>query len=362
MTCRNPGGQLPRGHDVDRGLVLVGLHPRLHHAGAVRSVAQDRGRHHAPAQRLGDGVRRHLAAGQGALGEVPQRTLPRDRLVDDLALADGADEGGVGRRHHAADQRDLAVEEVAAPLVGQAHGSRRRKPLARTHRWPSGSIGLPQNGQVGATGADHLAGALDERPGAAGRDPDHEHLLGLRLGEVLLHLVRGDHGGLVEREDLDHDAFVGGVPGQRHGAGPELLVDRLVERVGVVEVERGDGRDQALAWPRCPSARRAGRRCARRAPAPAASPARCSRPARPRAPGGRTCAAREGRRCRPRSARAGRSRGREEPCQPPYSGPEPPPTAASVVRRRRDFALGGVSQPRSPSWVLVASTNGRSGV
>ena len=43
------------------------------------------------------------------------------------------------------------------------------------------------------------------------------------------------------------------------------------------------------------------------------------------------------------------------------AGPAPPPTAASVdeAERRRPFLAGGASQDRSPSWVFVASTNGR---
>ena len=53
--------------------------------GAERAVAQHRRRHDPPAGRLGHQVRRDLAAGEGAVGEVPQRPLPRHRLVDALA-------------------------------------------------------------------------------------------------------------------------------------------------------------------------------------------------------------------------------------------------------------------------------------
>ena len=57
-----------------------------------------------------------------------------------------------------------------APVTGH----RRRKPLARGHRWPSGSIGPPQNGQLGRPGGEHLLGPLDERARHGRRDPDQE--------------------------------------------------------------------------------------------------------------------------------------------------------------------------------------------
>ena len=52
-----------------------------------------------------------LALGQRAVGEVPQRALPRDRLVDDRGAADLADERGVRRGHHPTVEHQLAVDE-----------------------------------------------------------------------------------------------------------------------------------------------------------------------------------------------------------------------------------------------------------
>src|SRR5690242_18520985 len=51
-----------------------------------------------------------------------------------------------------------------------------------------------------ATGADHGLGALAERARQPGRHPHHEHLVGLRLLDLLLGGAGLDHGGLVERE------------------------------------------------------------------------------------------------------------------------------------------------------------------
>src|SRR4051794_29986764 len=62
---------------------------------------------------------------------------------------------------------------------------------------------------VGPAGAQHLLGALHERPGRTGRDPDQEHLVRLGLLEVLVvevgHLLGRDHRGLAVGEDLDHE-------------------------------------------------------------------------------------------------------------------------------------------------------------
>ncbi len=64
---------------------LVEVDPELAHARAERAVAHDRGGHEVPAGRPGDDVGGDLAAGQGAVREVPERPLPRDRLVDAAA-------------------------------------------------------------------------------------------------------------------------------------------------------------------------------------------------------------------------------------------------------------------------------------
>ena len=84
-VTNRPPVHVPLGHQVDRVLARVRLAPGLHHPEAGRRVAAQHGRRHdVPAERLGHDVRRHLPAGQRAVGEVPQRPLPRDRLVDAL--------------------------------------------------------------------------------------------------------------------------------------------------------------------------------------------------------------------------------------------------------------------------------------
>ena len=139
---------------------------------------------------------------------------------------------------------ELAAEQVA-PSVGSLEGRRlaaaeavgaHAQVAVRVDRAAAERAG-------GAAGADDLRGALHERPRGAGGEPDQEDLLGLGLLEVLADLLGRDDGRLGEREDLDDDPLVAGVPGERHRAGPELLLDRLLERLGVVEAERRDRRD-----------------------------------------------------------------------------------------------------------------------
>ena len=91
---------------------------------------------------------------------------------------------------------------------------------------------------------DQGGGPLDERTSGAGGDPDQEHLVGFGLLEVLVELLRRDDGGLGVGEHLDHDPLGLRLPGEGHRAGPELLLDGLLERILVLEVEWRDGRDQ----------------------------------------------------------------------------------------------------------------------
>ena len=124
------GRQDPLGDDRHRLLVGVGLPPQLHHPRAVGPVAAQRRRDDVPPGGLGDQVGGDLTVGEGAVGEVPQRPLARDRLVDDLDGVDLADERGVGGGHDPPVEHQLAVDE---PLR-DPHGSRRLNPLARTQR------------------------------------------------------------------------------------------------------------------------------------------------------------------------------------------------------------------------------------
>ena len=217
-----------------------------------------------------------------------------------------------------------------AGLTGPVAGSRWP---ARTGG-PSGSTGLPQNGQVGPAGLEHLLGPLHEGPRRCRRRcRTRKTSSGSGSSKLLVELLGADHGGLGVGEDLDHDPLVVGVPRQRHGAGAELLLDRLLQRVGVLEAERRDRRDQRR--------RRASLAITSSSSSSIRSASACdllllqrdADDARARcAPAGRRCAVRARRRCRRRSAPAGRSRGRAA-CQHTLGGapkgPAPPPTAAS---------------------------------
>ena len=152
-----PLGQRP--HDGDGLLVVGGLLPDLHHPGAVGPVTEERQRHDVPAEGLGHQVGGPLAVGEGAVGEVPQRPLPRDRLVDHGRAGHVADEGRVGRRHHPAVQRQLAAEEArhSAPspeirrgASGPAPGLR---PRAGDGRWPARTGGPPGRSDPRRTGS-----------------------------------------------------------------------------------------------------------------------------------------------------------------------------------------------------------------
>ena len=178
-----------------------------------------------------------------------------------------------------------------------------------------------------------------------------------------------DHRGLGEREDLDHHPLVGRVPRQRHRAGAELLLDRLLQRA------------------RCPRGRAARRpgSTRRRRPLVDHLVEQLVDPLGERRhllllqrdadhPGAGARLEEEGALPGLADGAGDEALGRVEArgsraCHHPRTpagqpGPAPPPTAASVRPRRRRAALlggGGVSQDRSPAWVLVASTNGRVG-
>ena len=134
-------------------------------------------------------VRRDLPVGERAVGEVPERALPRDRLVDDLDAVDLAEERGVGGRH------DPAVERPARPRAGSV-GSRAAHGLPAPEAvGPHAQVAVgvdraaaERAGRAGRRSSD-LLGPLDEGAGAAGVDPDQEDLVGLGLLEVLVDLV-----------------------------------------------------------------------------------------------------------------------------------------------------------------------------
>ena len=122
--------------------------------GPVRAVAQEGVRDDVPAQRLRDDVRRDLAGGQRAVGEVPERPLPRDRLVDDADAVDLADEGGVGRRQDPAVERQLPAEEV-----GRGHSSSGRRLTSAEAVGPHAQVAVG----VDRAAAERAAGAARPR-------------------------------------------------------------------------------------------------------------------------------------------------------------------------------------------------------
>ena len=173
----------------------------------------------------------------------------------------------------------------------------------------------------------------------------------------------------LEREHLDHDPLVVGVPRQRHRAGAELLLDRLLERVGVLQAQRRHGGDHRLV-------ELAGHHLVEQLVDPLGQRRDLlllQRDADDACAGARLeeerALTRAGRRCPRRSAPAGRIRGRGVPWVHPRGGPKPGPRGGRGPPRRRPrrpraagrdartaSSLGGASHARSPSWVLVAST------
>ena len=106
--------------------------------------------------------------------------------------------------------------------------------------WPCGSSGAPHNGQGGRPAADDPRGARDERARRVGGDPDAQQVRTvLVLVVVLVGVDRLAVLGLGAR--LDQHALRVAVPAERQRAGPERLVERLVERpVVLAGGRRGD--------------------------------------------------------------------------------------------------------------------------
>ena len=222
--------------------------------------------------RLGDEVRRLLALGERAVREVPQRPLPRDRLVDDPALVDLADEGRVGRRHHPAVEGELAGQEALLDH-GPSAGPSGRVAAAEAVR-PDAEVALgvdrvAAERAVGAAGLDHELGPLHERPRAGrpragpGRPPPARRSSSSSSSAVS---VSGKTSITIRAMAGSQDRVI--VPARNCSSigcssGSESS-----------RPDRGDGRDQGRRCRCSPSPRRGARRCARRARRPAASPAR----------------------------------------------------------------------------------------
>ena len=319
-------------------------------------------------------VRGHLALGERAVGEVPQRPLPRDRLVDarraDAVGGDRAVQGGVGRVDEPTLDGELAVLEQARARRSTRQVERRGQ-LVRVHGLRLTCCG---GSRSGAGRRDRPGRAAGRRAGTAarpaaitrrarstnaratGRLDAHPQ----RVRAVLDVLEQGllGHLGVFDRGlGLDHDQARVAVPRQAHGADPELLVDGLVQRLGV-RVRTPAARCRCARRPR-----RAAARAGRPAPPPAASPAATETTRAPsvawrkkvRSPGSPTV---------PATNRLGRSnrkswrammfsilRSGHVQTLPP---PAPPPTVASSARRRRARFFGGAKAARSRADVVRA--------
>ena len=105
-------------------------------------------------------------------------------------------------------------------------------------------------------------GHADEGPRVRRLELDDQHLAGLDLDldldlvvatglagrAVALLVVRLHHDRLVgDREQLDDHPTLVAVPAQGDRADPELLDDRLVERLLVADADRGDRRDRGVS-------------------------------------------------------------------------------------------------------------------
>ena len=176
-------GIVPVDHVDDVGR-RIDLDPGLEHALAGRAVAQERRRHDAPAERLRDEERGDLAPRQRADREVEQRPLAGGRLPDReevIRFAPGPDDHRVVRRAgKPADRLELGGSKglegrpsaIAMPGGGLSGRSGRScgGRCGRSHR-----AGC-RTGARWPPGADDPEGALDERPGGVGGEPDAQQV------------------------------------------------------------------------------------------------------------------------------------------------------------------------------------------
>ena len=176
----------------------VHVDPALHGAAPERPVAQGGLRHDVPAGRLADEPGGVLPLGEGAVGEVPQRTLPLHRLVDAGAghpvEGDRAEQRGVAR----VDDPALDLEGAPAEQLGPAGAVEVRGRLRR-HRDGTGCglvVGrvpvlrevLPRLVVGVGEGAQHVAEDVDE--------------LGVGLRALPAHLSAGGRSAAGRRDRL----------------------------------------------------------------------------------------------------------------------------------------------------------------
>ncbi len=125
-THRFPAGPRLLPLDQRQQLRALGrrLDPLLDHALPVRAVAQHGGGDQVPAGGPGQLVRGDLTLGERAVGEVPQRALAGDGLVDagaaDVPVGDRAVQDGVGRLADLSAYGQLAVGEGLGGQLSRA--------------------------------------------------------------------------------------------------------------------------------------------------------------------------------------------------------------------------------------------------
>ena len=172
-------------HDVERGqapelvavlleqreVVLVGIvvDEALHHADAVRAVAQHRVGHDLPAERLGHLVRRDLAVAQRAVAGSPRAgarpaAACRSRASRRRRRASVHEERRVRRPRHPAEQLELAVAQQLRDRATRRAASPPRAQFHRGQMCPAGSIGKSQSWHSGRPPSTASAPLRDHRP------------------------------------------------------------------------------------------------------------------------------------------------------------------------------------------------------
>ena len=237
-TARQPGRRAALGDEVHDDVVGHGVErvtdPQLHRARTERPVAQHGRRHDVPAAELGDDGGCDLASGERAVGEVPQRALAPHRLVDDVAARDASrprDDREVGGLGDAPQDLELAGQVDRRRAVGSALVAiGPRADVARGVEWVAAERARgPTGGDEGVAAAREGAG-LGRRQGDADRvAPERTHLVGRRVVDLVGVVVVA----------LDDELLAVLVPREREGLHVPVLVERRLQRVGVLRYTAG---------------------------------------------------------------------------------------------------------------------------
>ena len=125
--------------------------------------------------------------------------------------------------------------------------------MARGHRCPSGSSGLPQNGHGGRPAATTFIARCTNDRAYDGRivtsstsSASTSTSTSISTAAILVVFELDEHL-VVDRKQLDDDQTGVGVPAEGDRADAELLDDRLVERVAVAGVDGCHGRDHGVS-------------------------------------------------------------------------------------------------------------------